>query len=65
MPPETLERLIERLEHTAATLRSGDLDPDRAAALVEECARVAADAGTELDRQARAVDAPGQLALGS
>jgi hypothetical protein len=61
MPPEPLERLIERLEHAAATLRAGELPPDRAAALVEECARVAAEAGAELDRQVRA--APGQLTL--
>ena len=67
MPPEPLERLIERLEHAAATLRAGDLSPDRAAALVDECARVAAEAGAELDRQVRAADvpvAPGQMALG-
>jgi hypothetical protein len=69
MPPEPLERLIERLEHAALTLRSGDLSSDRAAALVEECARIAAEAGAELDRQVRAADAgpapAGQLALGS
>jgi hypothetical protein len=69
MPPEPLDRLIERLEHAAATLRAGELPPDRAAALVEECARVAAEAGAELDRQVRAADAgaapAGQLALGS
>ena len=65
MPPETLERLIERLEHAAVTLRAGELRPERAAALVEECARIAAEAGAELDRQVRAADAPGQLALGS
>jgi hypothetical protein len=68
MPPEPLERLIERLEHAAASLRAGELPPERAAALVEECARVAAEAGAELDRQVRAADAPapaGQLALGS
>ena len=62
---EPLERLIERLEHAAATLRAGELEPDRAAALVEECARIAAEAGAELDREVRAADAPGQLALGS
>ena len=33
MPPEPLERLIERLEHAAATLRAGELPADRAAAL--------------------------------
>jgi len=69
MPPESLERLIERLEHAAATLRTGELPAEQAAALVEECARVAADAGAELDRQVRAADAgppaAGQLALGS
>jgi hypothetical protein len=61
MPPEPLERLIERLEQAAATLRAGELPPDRAAALVEECARLAGEAGAELDRQVRA--APGQLTL--
>jgi hypothetical protein len=53
MPPEPLERLIERLELAAATLRSGDLEPERAAEVVEECARLAAEAGAELDRQVR------------
>jgi hypothetical protein len=69
MPPEPLERLIERLELAAVTLRAGELAADRAAALVEECARVAAEAGAELDRQVRAADAgpapAGQLALPS
>ena len=63
--PEPLERLVERLEHAAATLRAGELPPERAAELVEECARLAAEAGAELDREIRAADAPGQLALGS
>ena len=65
MPPESLERLIERLEHAATTLRAGELSPDQAAAVVEECARLAAEAGTELDRQVRAEVPAGQLALGS
>jgi hypothetical protein len=68
MPPEALDRIVERLERTAAELRAGDLAPDRAAALVDECARVAAEAGAELDREVRAADAggdsSGQLALG-
>jgi hypothetical protein len=51
---EPLERLIERLEHAAVTLRTEELPPDRAAALVEEAARVAAEAGAELDRRVRA-----------
>ena len=62
-----LERIVERLELAAAELRSGDLDPERAAALVDECARLAAEAGAELDREVRAAEAStgpaGQLAL--
>ena len=53
--PDRLDELVERLE--------------RAAALVDDCARVAADAGAELDRQVRASDRAdglaGQLALES
>ena len=65
MPPEALDRIVERLERTAAELRAGDLDPDRAAKLVDECARLAAEAGAELDREVRAAETPhGQLALG-
>jgi hypothetical protein len=67
MPPEALDRIVERLERAAAQLRSGDLDPERAAALVDECARLAGEAGAELDREVRAADAgpapAGQLAL--
>jgi len=52
-----------------ATLVQTKADYDRAAALVEECARLAIEAGAELDRQVRAADAEpvaaGQLALGS
>jgi hypothetical protein len=61
-----LESLVERLERAAAELRTGELPPERAAALVDECARLAAEAGAELDREVRAADAPsGQLALDS
>jgi len=70
MPPEALDRIVDRLERAAAELRAGDIDPERAAALVDECARLAAEAGAELDREVRAADvgppAPGpagQLAL--
>jgi hypothetical protein len=65
---ETLDRLTERLERAAAELRSGALDPDRAASVVDECARLAGEASVELDRQIRAGDVDpgaGQLALGS
>jgi hypothetical protein len=67
MPPEALDRIVERLERTAAELRAGDIAPERAAALVDECARLATEAGAELDREVRAADAgggpAGQLAL--
>jgi hypothetical protein len=67
MPPEALARIVDRLERAAAELRSGDLAPERAAALVDECARLAGEAGAELDREVRAADAgpgpAGQLAL--
>jgi hypothetical protein len=65
MPPETLERLVERLEQAAAALRGGELEPDRAAAVVDECARLAVEAGAELDRLVRGTEAPpaGQLPL--
>jgi hypothetical protein len=68
--PDALEDLVDRLTRAAASLRGADLAPDRAAALVDECARLAADAAAELDRRARSADAagpapaPGQLALG-
>ena len=67
--PDLLDVLVERLERAAVELRSGALDADRAASLVDDCARIAAEAGAELDRRVRAADggapAPGQLALGS
>ena len=67
MPPEVLDRIVDRLERTAAELRTGDLAPERAAVLVDECARLAGEAGAELDRQVRAADTGsgpvGQLAL--
>jgi hypothetical protein len=59
-----LDELTDRLERLAASLRSGDLEPAQAAELVDECARIAGEAAAELDRQARAGDAPpGQTEL--
>ena len=57
MPPGSpgLDRRAPRV--SAAELRSGDLDPERAAKLVDECARLATEAGAELDREVRAADA--------
>ena len=58
---------MQRLEAAAAALRSQELPPDRSAALVEECARLAAEGAAELDREVRAGDAagaaPGQMAF--
>jgi hypothetical protein len=67
MPSDALDQLTERLERAAAELRGGELSGERAAAVVDECARLAAEASAQLDRDARAVEtagAPGQLALG-
>jgi hypothetical protein len=65
--PEILETLVMRLERTADELRSGELDAANAAALVDDLARMAAEAGGELDRRVRLGDQPlgpaGQLAL--
>ena len=65
-----LQELLDRLERAATELRSGELTPERAAALVDECAQLASAAGSELDRRMRsgetgAAPPPGQLALGS
>jgi hypothetical protein len=71
MPDPRLDELVARLERTAGELRGGELAPERAAALVDDCARLASEASAELDRRVRAADggaggaAPGQLALGS
>ena len=63
---DTLEDLITRLERAAEQLRSGELSTDAAATLVEDCAALAAEAGAELDRRARAAaqePLPGQDSL--
>ena len=61
-----LDDLIGRLERAAEQLRSGELTADAAATLVEDCAALAAEAGAELDRRARAAaqePLPGQDSL--
>jgi hypothetical protein len=63
---DSLDNLIERLERAAEQLRSGELSPDAAATLVEDCAALATEAGAELDRRARAAahePPPGQDSL--
>ncbi|HXE44043.1 MAG TPA: hypothetical protein VN635_02485 [Conexibacter sp.] len=51
---DPLQHLTEQLEETAGKLRAGELEAQEAARLVEECARLAADAAAELDRRVRA-----------
>jgi hypothetical protein len=56
---DPLQHLTAQLEQTAARLRDGELDPQEAARLVDECARIASDAAVELDRRVRsAADDP-------
>jgi hypothetical protein len=66
MSADALSTVVEKLERVAAELRAGELEPGRAAVLVDECARLAAEAGAELDRAMRAADSsapPDQLRL--
>ena len=63
---EHLEDLITQLERAAEQLRSGELSPDAAATMVEDCAALATQTSVELERQARAEvsqPAPGQDSL--
>jgi hypothetical protein len=62
----TLDALVQRLDRAAEQLRSGDLSPDAAAGLVEDCAALAGQASAELERLARASASeplPGQDSL--
>jgi hypothetical protein len=52
--PESVSALAEQLEAVAGKLRSGAVDPDEAADLVERCAELAARLGAEIDARARA-----------
>ena len=54
---DDLDALTARLEATARRLRAEDLEPEQAAALVEEAARLAGRAGAELDRRVREAEA--------
>jgi exonuclease VII small subunit len=55
--PGSLEALAAELEAVADKLRSGAIDADEAADLVERCAELAARLGTALDARAREADA--------
>lgn len=52
--PDSVTALAEELEAVADKLRSGAIDPDEAADLVERCAELAARLGAEIDTRARA-----------
>ncbi len=65
---DPLTELRERLQEAADELRSGKLAPEEALALIEECARLAGAASTQVDERVRAAveplpDLPGQLPL--
>jgi hypothetical protein len=62
MTPD-LDSLIRELEAAAARLRTGDIDADEAAGLVERCAELAGRLGAELDRAAREPASEGQEQL--
>ena len=67
---DPLIELSARLEETAEQLRTGELDPDAAVAVIEECARLASEASASVDERTRAAleplpDLPGQLPLPS
>lgn len=56
---ERLDELITRLERAAEQLRSGELSPDAAATMVEDCASLATQAAAELEQLTRSeVSAP-------
>ena len=62
--PDSVTALAEELETVADRLRSGTLEQDEAAALVERCAELAGRLGAEIDTRARvAGEAEGQERL--
>ena len=63
---ERLDDLIAQLERAAEQLRSGELSPDAAATMVEDCAALATQAASELEELTRAeanAPVPGQDSL--
>lgn len=63
---ERLDEMIAQLERAAEQLRSGELSPDAAATMVEDCAALATQAAAELDQLTRveaSAPAPGQDSL--
>jgi hypothetical protein len=65
---DVLEELRLRLQEAASELRSGILQPGETLALIEDCARLAGEASSQVDGRVRAAleplpDLPGQLPL--
>ena len=65
---DALTELTARLTDTVEQLRAGDLGPEATLALIEECARLASEASSQVDERGRAAleplpDLPGQLPL--
>ncbi len=54
MSIERLDDLISQLGRAAEQLRSGELSPDAAATMVEDCAALASQAAVELEQLTRA-----------
>jgi hypothetical protein len=64
--PTGIDELVAELEQTARRLRDGQLEQGEAAALVERCAELAGNVGSQLEREARAAaggSSPGQEQL--
>ena len=65
---DVLEELRSRLQDAAMDLRSGSVQPSELLARIEECARLASEAASQVDSYVRAAleplpDLPGQLPL--
>lgn len=65
---DALEELRFRLHDAATELRAGGVEADATLELIEECARLATEAASQVDSYARAAleplpDLPGQLPL--
>lgn len=61
-----IDELISQLERAGEQLRSGELSADAAATVVEDCAALAGEASSELERLARTEpvqQVPGQDSL--
>jgi phage-related minor tail protein len=63
MSIERLDDLISQLGRAAEQLRSGELSPDAAATMVEDCAALASQAAAELEQLTRA-EVPATIPFG-